>query len=1342
MNLSIRRIVFGFALPLFALGLAGSPAAFAQQTLGSLNGTVVDPAGAAVVGATVTVTNTAVNVTTSTTTQRTGFYQIFNLPIGTYTVEVEHQGFETSRLTGVTVQEARATTLNASLKLGQASESVEVSANPLLNATDATNGYTLDANQIAETPLATGSFTQLAVLTPGVNAELLSGIGTNAGLGNQPIWANGQRDTSNTFQVDGVDVTNLFNGKSSSSATSLRINFNIGSGASGGVGTTGGAAITSTSVYGSNGNGLPSPPPEFLQEIRVNASMYDAQQGATSGAQVDANTATGTNHWHGQAYGNIGTNDLNAAPYFFKQNYLLGNLPEILENPALHRVTTGATAGGPVLKNKLFFFAGYQHVHTTDQTQGYSQVGVPVGLSDDRSASGLLAALNSWYDPSGATTHYTSYNIDPVAAAILNAKLPNGKYLIPSAQNTSSGVFLASGGTDVTLLSPTLFLADQATGSVDYDVTRSDRLSLKYFFQHDPATNPFTISQVDGFPENEDSGSHVAALDNTISLGPHINWEQRLGLVRMKVYSNFRQQLATGTDPTLGIAFPNAIGMAGLSLRQFNCRPSSDPSSQCGSNSIGVTAGPYSEFVDDGYFQNRLNPSTNIIFALGKHTIVAGGGYSYTQLNIRNLRTGLGQLQTRDFSTFLSGTVRSASVIDSIGADHRNYSNRYYRSNEISGYLQDKYQLLNNLSVTAGVRYDYHGGFTEKYGNLFNFEPSLYDVTGDTNTGFTVNNGGFVVAHNNKYYPTAGVSDSTLTGRQWGISPRLGFAWSPARNRGNVVFSGGAGIYYDRGELYSYLSQPAGGGIGGPFGVTMAPPLAAAYTASGTTLENPMGSVVISPPNPNPQFFTNTLQNVLTQEVANCTALGNEYDGGGGSDCPTPFYFGAYARNNKLPYTINYTFKMQWQPRHDTAFSIGYTGNRGRHLIIPLPFNEPQIAAPGAPAYVKGKEPHPDGETYSYGYQVLNTATNIPCYTGGPTYCYPAISTEKWNSYEGGNIDFRVPYPGYDPSAALFVASGISAYDSLEAHIEKQLSNHFQLGASYTFGHALDEQSDIGLFFTGDNPNRLRDSWASADFDRTHVFSGSFLFEVPNAAKAHTLLAYATNDWKLSGLAIVQSGEPYSLYEFYGAVGSVYFGNYPNLANPVLPIKNPSNPRSALTGQKGAYRDSSGLYHPAIDPSQIAIPSIQPGDLGVPPCTGNEPCDTFETNFVPGQRNIFHQSAQRRLDLSLRKSFRFTERLAMEYQFNAFNVTNTPSFDIPQDQTQIGQACVGCSDEANYGQVETARGQESSAFQNLYILPSSSKNSNGQVTSDNLFGSVTNTIGSARIVTMGIHITY
>ena len=697
----------------------------AQQTLGSINGTVLDPSGAAVVGASVTATNAAINVTSTATTSGTGSFQIFNLPIGTYVVKVTRDGFETSQFEKTPVQEARATTLNVTLKVGQATESVVVTSTPLLNATDTTNGYTIDASQIQITPLATGSFTQMAVLSPGVNAELLSNLDSNSGLGNQPIWANGQRDTSNTFQVDGVDSTNLFNGKSSSGSTSQRYNFNIGTNV-----TAGGESSVGTSVYGSNGNSLPSPPPEFTQELRVNASMYDAQQGATSGAQIDVNTTTGTNNWHGQAYGSYANNAINASPFFYGQQYQLalqgiGTFPASMANPWLQRWTAGATAGGPIKKDKLFLFVAYQRRSNRDQGTGISQFTVPSALTDDRSAAGLAAADAVW----GGSA--TAAQIDPTAMALFNAKLPDGSYLIPSAQSSASYQY---GIPNVNLIGTSALTSDQATISLDYDVSKTDRLSAKYFYQDAPVSKPYGFSQTGGFPVTQNNGSQVAAIDNTISIGSRLNWEQRLGFVRMGSYTYFNQSLAGGN---LGInGAPTAPttdfkpGLPGLALKEFADNDQYSPA---------LSVGPDSSFIDMGYYQNRLNPSTNVIFTAGKHTIVAGGGYSFTQLNITNNRDGYAEVTTKGFDKLLKGSVYASNVIESI-SNGRNNADRYYRSNEYSAYLQDKWQVQPSLSLTLGVRYDSHGGLTEKYGNMFNFDPSKFSVTGTSTTGFTVNN--------------------------------------------------------------------------------------------------------------------------------------------------------------------------------------------------------------------------------------------------------------------------------------------------------------------------------------------------------------------------------------------------------------------------------------------------------------------------------------------------------------------------------------------------------------------------------------------------------------------------
>jgi hypothetical protein len=1368
----------------------------AQQTLGSLNGTVLDPSGAAVSGATVTATDTDINVTRTAKTQSSGFFQIFNLPVGTYTVKAEHDGFDVTEEPGITVQEASARTVNISLKLGQRSESIEVTANPMLNATDTTNGYTLDSAQIALTPLATGSFTQLAILSPGVNAELLHGVDTNAGLGNQPIWANGQRDTSNTFQVNGVDASNIFNGKTSSSDTSQRYQFNIGQGSA-----EGGESQTSSSVYGSNGNSLPTPPPEFLQEIRVNTSMYDAQQGATSGAQIDASTMSGTNKFHGGAYGSFANNAFNADPFFFKQAGELatqgvGAFPTYLESPALHRWVTGGTVGGPIFRDKLFFFLAYQHTYGSDQSTSLSQFNVPIGLTSDRSAAGLTAMEASYYNKGGALP--SGFALDPtgVAQALFNATLPNGQFLIPNPQSTAP---YAYGVPNVTLVGTSILLGDQATASIDYDVTKTDRMSFKYYYQNDPLTTPYGVSsQTGGFPGNTYNGSQVGALDNTISVGPRLNWEQRVGYIRMATYSSYNQSVInnSGGGPSFGVTNP-VVGAPALlpsfSISEFETPVSGTPS---------LHFGPYSNFAHTGYYQNRINPSTNVIFVAGRHTLVAGGGYSYTQLNIANKRNGLIQTSETSLTTFLEGSIKTASALETIGNGH-NLADRYYRSNEGAAYVQDKWQALANLSITAGVRWDYHGGMTEKYGNFFNFDPSLYNVTGTDpgvgGTGFTVVSDGLVVAGNNPTAPTPGVSASTLTGRQWGISPRLGFAWSPKRDNGSFVVRGGVGIYYDRGELFSYLSPPAGGGSSGPFGVTQQSPLVQTLTSGGTkTMANPLGTAPTVPATPgvNPGLQLAALQSQLNYmtgkstinknyPVYNCSGPGNLED-----DClQAPLYLGAYDKNNVLPYTINYTLNVQWQPRGDLAVTIGYTGNRGRHAVIPIPFNMPQVATPGNPAMIGGASPHSSGEANTYGYDVLNG--NTTCTGSYDDPC--SIQSEPWSTYDGGNSDFRVAYPGYSPYSALFETVGNSAYDSLETHITKRMSHNLSVAASYTWGHALDEQSDIGLFFTGNDPTHLKNSYGSADFDRTNVFSASFQALLPNAVHTHSALSYVTNDWSLTGITTLQSGEPYSLYEFDGAVASAQLGYYPSLINPILPIINPNTPKLALTGNSGRFRGPGGSYIPAIDPSQIAIKYLTPGQNGVPTAAqggATDPVDVYETDFAPGdQRNIFRQAAQNRVDISVRKEFRLSDRVHMRYAFNVFNLTNTTSMDVPQNSTQIGQkgACATAftsngdcvNNYEKYGMVITSQTDQGMVtagpagggtagtylYEKPYTNGTTGKNTQiptqiplsagvPQCNSTNLvtantcvnnganFGSVTGTIGSNRLITMDLHVIF
>ena len=1305
------------ALCVLAATLCGVQLADAQQTLGSLNGTVMDVSGASIGGATVTVVSEQTGLTRSTASQSSGYWEILNLPVGTYKVTVTQQGFQTTDYPGIVVQENRATTINASLKPGKVSESVTVTANPLLNATDTTNGYTLDKAQIDMTPLATGSFTQLAILAPGVSAELLSGTGTNAGLGNQPIWANGQRDTSNTFQVNGISVVNLFNGKSSSESTSQRLNFNIGENTG-----TGGSYQTDTSVYGSNGNGLASPPPEFMQEVSVNTSMYDAQQGQTSGAHVDINTASGGNAIHGQIYGVRGTNWLNANPFFYDQDVGLGILTPSQANPQLHRFVAGGTVGGPIKKDKLFYFLGYQHEADDDQYP-YSQLQVPFGLSSDRSATGITTALQSYYT-SSKKTYKPIATYDKAAMAIFGY-CPNGQCLIPSPTMSAAAAetAIANGLPDVFLASTSTFKADQATAALDYNASSSDHLSAKYYYQHTPVSSPFGMSKVPGFTQDQDTGAQTGALNNSLGIGSKINWEQRIGFSRQKVYMNYKQ--GVGPD-SLGISLPAGVDAnktPGFELADFAC-------SSCTEYTPYV--GPYSAFVNAGYFENRIAPLTDAIFTLGAHTVSVGASFSYDQLNIRNEREGNSEIELKTLPSILAGKLYKGTML--LGD-----SNRYYRSHDIGAYVQDKWQARPNLSITGGLRYDFDGPFSEKYGNLFNFDPSLYSATASA-----VTNSGFVVAGNNKQYATPGVSASTLKGRQWGFAPRVGIAWSPGFAQGKQVVRAGYGLYYDRGEYFQYLSPPAGQGISGPFGVTEEAPLASYINVSGT-LDSPFGSGALPTGESNPSIF-NTLLPTVNDLLSECTTA-NVYNATSATeyDCAAiPYVIGNYNDSNVLPYAEQWMLDWQWQPRNDLSVDLGYAANRGKHAVIPVPFNEPKLATPSNQVCPLGGST--GCQSYSYGYQVLSQATNS---SGIPNN----LSTEPMDTYSGGNVDLRVPYIGYDPNSTSFETVGISSYDALQAHLEKRMSYGIQVGASYTYSHTLDEQSDIGLFFTGDNPDNLRSSYATSDYDRTHILTFNYLFQEPNLIKQHNVASYFVNGWALVGLTVLQSGQPYSIYDYSGSVGSQYFGTNIEELNPVLPLAPGIRPKQALTGHVGAYGQ------PALNPQDFEIPLVSPGANGVPQCdatggpdasggTSAPLCDVYETSFVPGQRNIFRQAFQKRADITLQKLIPISERYSVRYRFEMFNVTNTPSFDIPTNEItldpnygELNGNDAGTQVQPNYStsvttpksSAATCVGNSQNCAYELFTTPGSS--------STNL-GVVKSTIGGPRVIQMSLHIMF
>jgi hypothetical protein len=426
---------------------------------------------------------------------------------------------------------------------------------------------------------------------------------------------------------------------------------------------------------------------------------------------------------------------------------------------------------------------------------------------------------------------------------------------------------------------------------------------------------------------------------------------------------------------------------------------------------------------------------------------------------------------------------------------------------------------------------------------------------------------------------------------------------------------------------------------------------------------------------------------------------------------------------------MNTTLDIQWQPRNDIVVDIGYVNALGRHEIVPLPFNQARIATPTAPlcgpaAVCASPSSSPFAQSYTYGYTVQ---TDFGCFLCN-TATLPNGQSYQFNS-EGGNVDQRVPYIGYAGESEAYTAIGVSAYNALQVHVEKKLSHGIEAGASYTFSRSFDEQSALGLFYNGSDPTNLRGGYAPSDFDRTHVFNIDYHYDFPKFLPINTWEGKIVDGWTFTGLITLQSGQPYSVIDYSGAVGSLFYSINDGITNPVLPLAPNCTPQSALTGAIGNNPNA-----PALKESCFAIPILQPGALGGAIPGGTFP-DTFETNFIPGggQRNIFRQAWQQRADISLVKQLNLTERFAVKYTFDVFNLTNHPSFDVPIDNVDqnllfsptpvAGQPAVPSA--------STCAGNGGSPFVGNYFYQCPTG-----------LGQVVHTIGSSRQIQMSLAFTF
>ncbi|MBM3764267.1 MAG: TonB-dependent receptor plug [Acidobacteria bacterium] len=831
--------------------------ALSAQTSGTLGGAVSDESGAAVVGAKVSATNANSGERREAVTSAAGTYSFPFLAPGPYRIEVAIPGFATTvanAVLGVTERVA----VDLVLKPASVTERVEVTAAaPLLQTESAALGRVVEGDAVKELPLSSRNFTQLLALSPGTSGPL-----NNAGAlgrGTQNISSGGARLGSNSVYIDGVDSINIHSGTANENA------------------------------FGSNG--LVAPSPEAIQEFKVQTGLYDAQSGRSGGAAVVLVTRSGTPQFHGALYEFFRNNALNANSYFFNAT---GQ-----QRPVLKQNQFGGNLGGPVLKNRTFFFFSYQGTRQRNGLSGSSSLTLPA-IPADRSRASLGQVFQGLRGTRGGPVIAADgSNINPVAVSLLNLKLADGSFVIPSPQRTGPGVNYA-------VSIPARYEEGQYIANGDHQLTSNNKLMFKSITSSQPAFQPLPAATIPGFGTTQDFKSRIMSLTDTHVFGPSLVNEARMGFSRL-----------------LGVVVPeNKIPLNQIGMRRFNARDFDDIPQM---TVTGVFSLAYSVNSDQGVAQDTYHFVDTLSWIRGKHQIRTGVEMRrYVDDYYSNNRfRGTMTLQSfGDFLTGLSGApipqggngtgfsnINSSSVASGV-------TDRMDRITDLSFFVQDDWKVSTRLTLNAGVRWDYLGYAVDTLGRNGSFDTRLYQpppAGGSTSAGF--------VQTSSSQKPITGIPkvSNTLIDREpnRNFAPRFGFAFKASEK---LALRGGYGIYFDRLSnqlgllealsLPGYVRTDLQGSAGAA--ATLADPFPALPQRS----EFPITPVLYSPP-----------------YTANRPAIGlNAVD-------PTL----------RTPYLQQWGLNAQYQISPATLVELGYQGTKGSRLATQRLINQPLLASSQAP---------------------------------------------------------------------------------------------------------------------------------------------------------------------------------------------------------------------------------------------------------------------------------------------------------------------------------------------------------------------------------------------------------
>ncbi|MGB7069286.1 MAG: TonB-dependent receptor [Pyrinomonadaceae bacterium] len=1249
-NIVAKVLTFIFALIL-------APAAFAQAT-GSLNGTVLDQNGALVPGTTVTTKNVATNLTRNAVSNDEGRWTIGLLPVGIYRVTYEKEGFKTSTVERAEVEASVTRTVDVSLEIGAADIFIDVTTDqPLVQAESAAVARQITGEQITKIPTSTRSFTGLLSAEAGVSSEL-SPVGVN-GNGNVSPSVNGTRTTSTSLFFNGIDATNITSNEGS-------LNDNI------------------------------SPAPETLQEVKLQTSLYDASTGRSGGGNFQLVTKSGGNQINGSAYYYLQNKKFNSNEFFLDQAGI--------DKPKADRTETGFTIGGPIVKDRFFFFGGYQFTSAntglvpTARTRTVLPLAFSV-LGTDRSRETIAAAFNQ-FNGCAAATCLTAADISNVALNYFNLRNPvTGGFVLPSITNFRALGIVDQSGTgsyqfgsfptvssrtiqrnnplvEVISVEPSKFKQHQFTTRLDGQLGQNNNLTGTLFYSDFPGldsfpdpnslASPFTLRRADR--------NRTLSIGDTHIFSPNLINEVRFGYF----YLNNTRRL---DDPFLTQAFTNeAVGV-------YNPASTFDPSvattrlgHYVGRNNLANFSfgGPNDSFNKRKQITYSIGDNVNWI--KGDHNVKFGAEFKQHQYD-----TNLPEEQATEFEKFDSFTQLLTGNATEADTQY-GVTDKSFRFRDFGFYLTDDWKISQKLTINAGVRYELFRWPTEKNGRIGNFdlEPFLpcFSASGGSNTLCDDPTPGFIVP-SNVATTGNGVVDGaiaatqiagnkhTLNGQDLNnFAPRLGFAYALSDK---LVVRGGYGLFYDRPSAafintvfsnYPFLREIE---ITVPSGNVA---IASAFSGVPTNIPLnqwlPFRIVRGSGANGNYSIRDNTpvfVDSRGTPQGTNCVpATGAGCTRG---NIAETFEFRAIDRDLRTPYVHQWNIGVQYELFKDLLFEARYVGTSGKNLLIATALNQGfDLNDPATPdhiferfnqAYVAAGSPNgalnagatarDRGLGRAFGF--LNTVTN---------------QTDLNLSSANGtfiNFESRVPVLGFNvPEALLLQSKGDSNYHGGQFSLTKRVSRGLQFNVAYTFSKSIDIMSsdpgstagggkpdvpNTGFIAQGDARN-IENNRGLSDFDRTHRFSTNFVWELPTGGANNQFV----KGWTLSGFFQAQSGTPFTV-----------FASEPE-------VSNVSHLTSVTRGSGGIYRPGFGRPNIICSASE-AVSNPSRFEQSVI----DRSCFTSALGgFGNLGRNAFRGPLQRRFDLSFAKNTKINERMSFELGLDLFNVFNTVNFAAPNSDLQ------------------------------------------------------------------------